>query len=149
MTMELTVSRWLDRPLPVPADLPARRIELDAGRVTMRAARRDGRLLRARGRFRPAGRSLVPVARVDIEIVPWSAGACEVQVRPVARSVPSWGRARSRRFYLLAHRAAEHLVSELSPPVPVSLPRGGCGPGFGDPGHPGCPSGRGDVVGAA
>jgi hypothetical protein len=147
--MELTVSRWLDRPLPVPAELPARRIELAEGRVTMRAARRDGQLLRARGRFRVAGRSLVPVARVDIEIVPWSADGCEVLVRPVARSVPSWGRARSRRFYLLADRAAEHLAAELSPPVPIPISRGGRDHGFGDQAHPRCPSAGGGVVGAA
>jgi hypothetical protein len=149
MAMELTVSRWLDRPLPVPAELPARRIELAEGRVTMRAARRDGRLLRARGRFKVAGRSLVPVARVDVEIVPWSANGCEVLVRPVARSFPSWGRARSRRFYLLAHRAAEHLVAELSPPGSIPISRGGRGHGFGDQGHPHRPPCRGGVVGAA
>ena len=51
MTMELTVSRWVDRPLPAPADLPERRIDLAGGRVTIGTSRPDGRSLRARGRF--------------------------------------------------------------------------------------------------
>jgi hypothetical protein len=142
MTMELTVSRWLDRSLPAPA-------ELAEGRVTMHATRRDGRSLRARGRFTVTGRSLVPIARVDVEIVPWWSDACEVQVRPVSRSAAAWGRRRSRRFYLLAHGIAEHLVSELSETVPVPISRGGCRHGFGDQGDSHRPSGRGGVVGAA
>jgi hypothetical protein len=149
MTMEPTVSRWLDRPLPVPDELPARRIELAEGRITMRAARRDGRSLRARGRFTVAGRTVLPVARVEVEIVPWSSDACEVLVRPVSRTAPAWGQRRSRRFYLLAHGVAEQLVVDLSPPIPLPIPRGGCRHGFGDQGHPHRPSGRGGVVGAA
>jgi hypothetical protein len=148
MTMLLTVSRWVDRPPPEPAELPARRVDLGPGRVTMGPARRDGRSLRARGRFTFTGRALVPVARVDIEVVPWSAGTCEVLVRPAGRRVPSWGRSRTRRFYALAHAAADHLAAELCPPVRLTVPRG-ARHGFGDQRDPCGPPGRGGVVGAA
>jgi hypothetical protein len=159
MTMELTVSRWVDRPLPVATALPRRRIDLEPGRLTMAEGRRDGRSLRARGRFTFTGRALVPVARVEIELVPWSAGACEVLVRPMGRWAPSWGRARTRRFYALAHAAADHLAAELHrplaldeverEPVPLSVSRGARCHGIGDQRDPRRPTGRGGVVGAA
>jgi|GEM_PF-6288497 hypothetical protein len=69
---------------------------------------------RARARLHGRGLRLVPYARVDIEITPWSPDASELRLRPVSRSPHAWGIGRLRRYLRLAPVAADALVDHLA-----------------------------------
>lgn len=69
---------------------------------------------RTRGRLIGRGPRLVPYSRVDVLIAPWSEHSCELRVEPRSRHLHRWGAQRLRRYYRLAHAAADHLVSVLT-----------------------------------
>jgi GNAT superfamily N-acetyltransferase len=67
--------------------------------------RTTARLLTARGRH---------VAHLDIEISTWSPGSVSLQLRPVDRNSRRWGARRVRRYFELAHAAADRLEQILN-----------------------------------
>ena len=54
-----------------------------------------------------------PVTRVELSIAAWSRDASELALRPVARHPERWGRRRTRRYFALAHDAADGLTRRL------------------------------------
>jgi hypothetical protein len=68
------------------------------------AWRADARLLTRRGR---------PVARVALMVDEWSSDATRLQVRPAAPHPERWSRGRLRRYFRLAHLAADRAAGEL------------------------------------
>ena len=62
------------------------------------AWRTEGRLLTTRGR---------QVASVVLVVDDWCGGATRLRLRPVARHPERWGRWRLRRYFRLAHLAAD------------------------------------------
>lgn len=95
--------------------LPGGRLELD-GWGALRLAGPFERRERGRpeewrtwGRLTGHGPRLVPYARVDLAIAPWSEDACELRVVPRSHHLHKWGARRLRRYFLLAHAAADHL----------------------------------------
>ncbi len=67
--------------------------------------RTTARLLTARGRH---------VAHLDIEISTWTAGSVLLQLRPVDHNARRWGARRMRRYFELAHAAADRLEQILN-----------------------------------
>jgi hypothetical protein len=67
----------------------------------------------ARARLYGRGPRLSRYSRVDVEITAWSGGACELHLRPVARRLATRGVRRQRRYFALAHQAADELVESL------------------------------------
>jgi RimJ/RimL family protein N-acetyltransferase len=67
--------------------------------------RTTARLMTARGRH---------VARLDIEISTWTPGSMLIQLRPVDRDPRRWGARRMRRYFELAHAAADRLEQLLN-----------------------------------
>jgi hypothetical protein len=67
--------------------------------------RAQARLLNGRGHR---------VARVELEVDAWSNDATRLQLRPVARHPERWSAQRLRRYFVLAHRAADHTASRLN-----------------------------------
>ena len=76
------------------ADTPLRRT---LGSFDM-AWRAEARLVTARGRL---------VARVELEVDAWSAEATRLQIRPIASHPERWSARRLRRYFELAHQAAD------------------------------------------
>jgi hypothetical protein len=68
------------------------------------AWRCDARLLTRRGRL---------VARVEITVDGWSTDATRLQLRPVARHPERWSPRRLRRYFQLAHLAADAAARQL------------------------------------
>jgi hypothetical protein len=68
------------------------------------AWRADARLLTRRGR---------PVARVALTVDGWSDDATRLQLRPAAAHPERWSRRRLRRYFRLAHLAADRAAREL------------------------------------
>lgn len=68
---------------------------------------------RATGRLTGHGPRLVRWARVELLIAPWSDDACELLVVPRSVHLRQWGPRRLRRYYGLAHAAADHLLVDL------------------------------------
>jgi hypothetical protein len=66
--------------------------------------RADARLVTHRGRL---------VARIEMEVDAWSVDSTRLQLRPVARHPERWGARRLRRYFDLAHRAADGAAREL------------------------------------
>lgn len=66
--------------------------------------RADARLVTPRRRL---------VARVEIEVGPWSHDATRLQLRPAARHPERWSARRLHRYFTLAHGAADHTAREL------------------------------------
>jgi hypothetical protein len=52
-------------------------------------------------------------ARIEVQLIPWSATATELRITPRSRCVHLWGVRRRRRYWLLAHRAASVLKEIL------------------------------------
>jgi hypothetical protein len=48
--------------------------------------------------------------RVIVDVAEWSDDACELRVRPVSRHVGRWSQRRQRRYFALAHAAADAFV---------------------------------------
>lgn len=80
------------------------------------------------GRLYGRGPRIARYARVHVWISAWSDDAVELQIRPVCRYPFNWGRRRRRRYFELAHLAADHvwllLARAGAPPVaePPSSP---------------------------
>lgn len=72
-------------------------------RATGRIARQSGRLARS--------------TSVEIEIVAWSEDAAQLRLRPVKRTLRSWGARRQRRYFALAHECADQFVYLLLAPL--------------------------------
>lgn len=68
---------------------------------------------RTSGRLIGHGPRLVRYSRVDLLIAPWSDDACELRVAPRSRHLHQWGARRLRRYYRLAHDAADRLLPML------------------------------------
>ena len=66
--------------------------------------RADARLMTPRKRL---------VAHIEIEVDPWSRSATRLQLRPAARHPERWSARRLRRYFVLAHQAADHTAREL------------------------------------
>jgi hypothetical protein len=54
------------------------------------------------------------VARVEIEIGPWSQNATRLELRPVAQHPHRWSQRRLHRYFRLAHLAADQTASTLT-----------------------------------
>ena len=67
--------------------------------------RTTARLLTGRGRL---------VARIDIEVIPWTPGSVSIQLRPLDRRASRWGPRRTRRYFALAHAGADRLEQLLN-----------------------------------
>jgi hypothetical protein len=68
------------------------------------AWRSEARLLAPRGRV---------VARIQIELDAWSADATRLQIRPVAQHPERWSTRRLRRYFDLAHFAADQTARRI------------------------------------
>lgn len=68
---------------------------------------------RAHARLIGHGPRVVRYSRVDVVIAPWSDEVCELRVVPRSRRLHRWGTWRLRRYWRLAHDAADHLVPLL------------------------------------
>jgi hypothetical protein len=80
-----------------------------------RSSRRSSyEMVHARGRLVSAGPRLPRCARVDIEISATSSRTVELLVRPRSRHIHRWGTRRQRRYFRLAHAAADHLQRVLT-----------------------------------
>jgi hypothetical protein len=67
--------------------------------------RANGKLLNGRGHL---------VARVEIEVGEWSDNATRLQVRPRARRFERWTGRHIKRYFALAHHAADETARELN-----------------------------------
>lgn len=67
--------------------------------------RANGRLVNSRGRL---------VARVEIEVGEWSHDATRLQLRPRARRLERWTGRRIKRYFALAHDAADQTARRLN-----------------------------------
>lgn len=65
----------------------------------------------ARGRLHGSSPSMARYTRVQIEVSALSAAECEMRLWPASERSFRWGRRRQRRYFELAHRAADQLVS--------------------------------------
>jgi hypothetical protein len=65
----------------------------------------QARLMTNRGRV---------VAVVDIEVSMWSHDSSDLQLRPAARHPERWSSLRIRRYFALAHRAADETARRLA-----------------------------------
>jgi len=76
---------------------------------------------RARARLIDTGRRPARHERVDIAVIRTSTTACELRVAPHSTHTANWGGRRLRRYFLLAHLAADALVAtmekDLDPPA--------------------------------
>jgi hypothetical protein len=68
---------------------------------------------RAQGRLVGRGLRLAHHARVEIVVAPWSDDSCELQVAPRSHRLHQWGERRRRRYWRLAHAAADEVVPLL------------------------------------
>jgi hypothetical protein len=86
------------------------------------------------GAGRLHGRRRIRSIPVTIEVSAWSAGVSELRVSPAAVRPHRWPNRRLRRYFELAHAAADELVRRLSRPAAteptpgVVLPLGDLGP---------------------
>jgi hypothetical protein len=64
---------------------------------------------RARARLVGRGPRLAHHARVEIVVAPWSDDVCELQVTPRSHRLHHWGERRLRRYWRLAHAAADEV----------------------------------------
>jgi hypothetical protein len=76
--------------------------------------RAHARLLGARRRV---------IARVEIEISPWSAIDTQLLIRPRARNPERWSGRRLRRYFFQAHRSADELTHLLVDAAPAGNAR--------------------------
>ena len=53
---------------------------------------------------------------VIVEVAEWSDEACELRVRPVSRRIGRWSSRRQRRYFGLAHAAADALCQQAAMP---------------------------------
>lgn len=65
---------------------------------------------RAPARLIGHGPRVVRYSRVDVVVAPWSDEVCELRVVPRSRRLHQWGTWRQRRYWRLAHDAADRLV---------------------------------------
>jgi hypothetical protein len=70
-------------------------------------------MLQTRGRLVGRGPRICRYARIEVELTPWSVRTTEVRISPRSRFVHLWGVRRSRRYWLLAHGAANVLKEML------------------------------------
>ena len=68
------------------------------------------------GRVIGRGPRIARYARVEVVIAPWSNAAYQLRVLPRSRFLPRWGQHRQRRYFDLAHAAADRLVPILTIP---------------------------------
>ncbi|MGH9185410.1 MAG: hypothetical protein ACRD0U_06310 [Acidimicrobiales bacterium] len=68
---------------------------------------------RSTGRLYGRGPRLAVYARVELRLTAWSDQGCELRVCPIARHVARWGDRRQRRYFALAHQAADDVVRLL------------------------------------
>ena len=95
----------------------------------------DMPILRARARLVGRGPRICRYARIDVELAPWSVTAAQIRITPRSRYVHLWGVRRRRRYWSLAHGAANTLremlmgcrsigrhthIEMLRPPTPAS-----------------------------
>jgi hypothetical protein len=64
---------------------------------------------RTRGRLVGRGLRLAHHARVEIVLAPWSDDVCELQLAPRSHRLHHWGERRRRRYWRLAHAAADEV----------------------------------------
>jgi hypothetical protein len=108
----------LARALETPGSLRrGTQIDLDNGDVLVLDAPFRERWIWPRSEWRTAGclfhRRTRVVARVELSIAAWSHDASELAVRPAARHPERWSRGRTRRYFALAHDAADGLTRRL------------------------------------
>jgi hypothetical protein len=65
-------------------------------------------VLHLSGRLVGSGARLIRFTRVDIEISAVSPGTLELRMLPRSLHIHGWGRRRQRRYFRLAHAAADH-----------------------------------------
>jgi hypothetical protein len=68
----------------------------------------------ATARLHGCGLRFVRYARVELEVAAWSDDASELRLRPVSRRVTRWAPRRQRRYFALAHRAADVILELLT-----------------------------------
>jgi hypothetical protein len=101
-------------------DLPAGIVDLGGGaRLDLGSFCTSERAWGARARLSTPGLHPTRFARVAVDLTPWSESTWELSVRPVSRQVGAWGRRRRRRYFTLAHRAADQLAQLLAEPCPA------------------------------
>lgn len=93
---------------------PVGRLRLDEPFV---AADDDPGCWRARGRVIGRGPRLARYARVEVVLQPWSADTHQLRIVPRSPFLPRWGVRRRRRYYDLAHAAADRLLQGFAGPV--------------------------------
>jgi hypothetical protein len=54
-----------------------------------------------------------PRTPVEIEVTKWSSAVVELSVRPSGRRLVTWSPARERRYFELAHEAADYVADVL------------------------------------
>ena len=59
-------------------------------------------------------RPLARFARVSIEVAQWSDKVVELRLSPVTHHLGRWGERRKRRYFEVAHRAADDIVSAIA-----------------------------------
>ena len=96
-----------------------RRVSLGAIGAVCDLMRRPSRchtahVLRLSGRLVGSGARLTRFTRVDIEISPVSPHGLELRMLPRSRHIHGWGLRRQRRYFRLAHAAADHLQQVLT-----------------------------------
>jgi hypothetical protein len=94
----------------------------ERGRLTVSAPlRRTGGshpTWHGRGRLHGRGPRIARSTPVELELRAWSATSVELRLRPTSRAPWRWGRRRARRYFDLAHLAADQLAAGLRLPAP-------------------------------
>lgn len=113
------VTRIVPRPVLAPVDLPAGVVEIgERAHLALGPFEVTGQSLVARSRLHARGLHVTRLARVTVEITPGLCHGWELTIRPISRRVPNWGQRRSRRYFHLAHTAADRLVDAFATPNP-------------------------------
>jgi hypothetical protein len=73
-----------------------------------------GEVWDARGRVIGRGPRLARYSRVEVVITPWSDDDYQLRVQPRSSFLPRWGERRQRRYFDLAHAAADRLLPILT-----------------------------------
>ncbi len=111
------LSRVLDRPnaLPVGQDVSlGRRGSLRLDEPFEHRGPEDAGTWETRGRVTGRGPRIARFSRVEVVIAPWSTDAAQLRVLPRSRFLARWGERRQRRYFDLAHAAADRLLPILT-----------------------------------
>jgi hypothetical protein len=79
-------------------------------------------MLHTRARLVGRGPRVCRSTRIEVELTPWSTRATEIRIRPQSPFVHLWGVRRSRRYWMLAHGAANALKETLLTSCAESCP---------------------------